>query len=896
MDLLLANYEAHEQIFHRLEALDLRKLNYIQHRSIVSKLFQGRNLLVCAPTSSGKTLIGELACVNAILNRRGRCLYLVPLKSLANEKLEEFNTHWERLGIQVEMSTGDLTLQDREKEGDKLKSVDLLITTYERADSILRTDPEWFKQVSVIVVDEIHTIGAERRGARLEGLLLRLKFYSERQLFEFPQFQFICLSATVGNPEELAEWMGCELIKHDFRPVPLDYEIAFAPNRDEKIKEVTRKTLQEKGSILIFTPTRYESVQTCKMIANYVREQELSYLFEYRQLRDVINKFQAKIHGEVDRTLLYAIPNGVAFHHAGVSYETKHFIEELFRQGLVKVVSCTPTLSAGVNLPAKVVIVKDAGLTRPYLRLSANRLHQMCGRAGRPQFDTRGKAIILAAYPGEENDIKLMYFRRHTHLPKYDPTESQLMEEDFLLEQVMIWVAEQSRPELFEGAHQKKRLRQKGVKERDLQQMVYETFWYQTAKRRQPDATVQHLIRIGAYTLENLLMRHSTAEVVENARQIPDDAVKIRQMDAHQMEAIIYDRVHMKVLFNRRHPSCPCGKYDHQNPHKAVLCRHLVKLARVAYRRAPDYTKNLLVAALHEERIMETLQRLGLVRILNGRYAITELGYKAFTLYLQPKTAHAIRRLLPRIQTKERFYFDLMYVYGLERRPRKKEVYQKALEQLLGEEYLDLRYHMRLISTELKIPLGDLEEFVDSMRWILHCFYSLASLDQVNPALEWAGEGYTRLSPLNLRLIFNYASDEEDLFQIEELKKFLERKNGITKVYSLGDEAFKLEHPPAQVILYFVTKKALATEACGRALALAIEQQTRIILIRGPDVTDLDLSSVHPFDEGGEYLDLRQHEGVDYDATDFPAFCEYLHGLLERWRLKLTLEKSKDRK
>jgi helicase len=173
---------------------------------------------------------------------------------------------------------------------------------------------------------------------------------------------------------------------------------------------LVQETLQNKEAILIFTPTRYEAEQLCNEISNFLAEKELLYLIDMRELRALVGQFRDQIHSRFDQRLFYSIQRGVAFHHAGLSSEMRNFVEKLYRQGLIKVITCTPTLSSGVNLPARFVVIKDVGLTRNYLQLNPNMLHQMCGRAGRPGYDDRGKAVILASCVGEKADIQVIYF------------------------------------------------------------------------------------------------------------------------------------------------------------------------------------------------------------------------------------------------------------------------------------------------------------------------------------------------------------------------------------------------------------------------------------------------------------------------------------------------------
>jgi len=720
---ILEGYNADPRIYSILFRDGIKRFTHVQQFAIISGLFEGKNLIICAATSAGKTLVGELACINAILGKKRRCLYMVPLKSLANEKWHSFQRRWIELGVEVAMSTGDMDLLDRQAEEEKLKTTDLLITTYERADSILRSYPEWYTNVEVIVIDEIHNIGIERRGARLEGLLLRL-------IEHFPHIQLIGLSATIDNPEELAEWLQAELIEHTHRPVPLEYQIELVSSRNRRIKEIVNNTLRDRGSILIFIPTRWEAEQLARDIDEYLRDHELLYLINGRELRALVNDLHDQIGTQFDKRLFYSIPHGVAFHHAGLSRIMREFIESLFRQGLVKIIVCTPTLSSGVNLPAKVVVIKDVGLTRGYLKLDPNSLHQMCGRAGRPQFDTKGIAIILAQERGEKSEILLTYFQGHSLTPQYAPVESQFIEVEPFLEQILLWIYESP----------------VGLHERDLQEFVLKTYWYFFHRRRSPDITVDHLIRIGYYSLENLLIRHSTPSTIEQARAIPDSAVNIRLMQPFKLEGIINDRTWIKACFSQEHPDCGCTEFDSRHAHEAKLCRHLVKLAQVAYKHHPSYTREILFHSLQEDHLIDRLLKYRMIKIVNSRFCITEFGRLTVILYLQPKTAFWIRQHLPSIQTREKFYRSLLYAYNLERYLRNRGQFHQVLVHLLEDEYEDFNYHMGKLGEEYRISPGDMEEFIETLRWMIYSFHSLAEQAGANTVLHFTEVALDRLS------------------------------------------------------------------------------------------------------------------------------------------------------
>lgn len=192
-------------------------LNPVQEKALEAGLLENRSLLVCAPTASGKTLIATMAIVNKL--KEGKAIYLVPLKALANEKYKEYKGLLERTDYGVIKSTGDV-----DSDSGYLAKYDLLILTTEKLDSLLRHKISWLGEVKTVVVDEIHLLNDPNRGPTLEIILTLLK--------QLIQPQIIGLSATIGNPGELAEWLEASLVIDDWRPVELKQGIRF----EEKTK------------------------------------------------------------------------------------------------------------------------------------------------------------------------------------------------------------------------------------------------------------------------------------------------------------------------------------------------------------------------------------------------------------------------------------------------------------------------------------------------------------------------------------------------------------------------------------------------------------------------------------------------------------------------------------
>ena len=181
-------------------------LTPIQEKAVNSGLLKEKSQLICAPTASGKTLVATMAITKAIQN--GKAIYLVPLKALANEKYKEYQNLFQNTKYKVIQSTGDI-----DSTSPHLANYDLLILTTEKLDSLLRHKVQWIHEVKTVVIDEIHLLNDPSRGPTLEIIITLLKQLIKPQL--------VGLSATIGNPEKLAEWLEAELVQDDWRPVEL---------------------------------------------------------------------------------------------------------------------------------------------------------------------------------------------------------------------------------------------------------------------------------------------------------------------------------------------------------------------------------------------------------------------------------------------------------------------------------------------------------------------------------------------------------------------------------------------------------------------------------------------------------------------------------------------------
>ncbi len=219
MDLKSIQTKIPKELYEILEK-DISELRPAQEKSINAGLLERKNLLVCTPTASGKTLIAELAMLKSVIEGKGKAIYIVPLKALASEKYRNFKKRYDKIA-KVALSIGEIDSADP-----YLAEYDLIIMTSEKLDSLLRHHAHWIKNIATIVVDEIHLLNDTERGPTLEILLTILKELLQKA-------QIIGLSATIGNAEELAEWLNADLVIDEWRPVKLhrgiylDGEIEF---------------------------------------------------------------------------------------------------------------------------------------------------------------------------------------------------------------------------------------------------------------------------------------------------------------------------------------------------------------------------------------------------------------------------------------------------------------------------------------------------------------------------------------------------------------------------------------------------------------------------------------------------------------------------------------------
>ncbi len=381
-------------------------------RSVLAKDWRNKSLVVSAPTASGKTLMAELASLNCIVNRGKKVVYTCPLRALAAEHWAEFRKRYSRdFGIRVALSTGDL-----DSSSSHLQNYDLIFTTLEKLDSLLRHRTPWLNSVGLLVIDEVHVLGSDR-GPTLEIAVSKLRCLN-------PKMQLLALSATIPNAREIAEWLQAELVESSFRPIPLkegiyfDGEIEFKEGKKEQLPGksalsalVEDTLIAKKKQAMIFANTRKRAESIANQLSSFVErnlnEREKKVLRSESEM--ALNSLE--VATEQCKRLSGLISKGVAFHHAGLLSKQRTVVEEAFKSNKLKVIAATPTLAAGVNLPSHTVIIPslyrytELGMQR----ISVAEYKQQIGRAGRPKYDKAGRGIIIARSESEAEELMDYY-------------------------------------------------------------------------------------------------------------------------------------------------------------------------------------------------------------------------------------------------------------------------------------------------------------------------------------------------------------------------------------------------------------------------------------------------------------------------------------------------------
>lgn len=388
------------------------ELDEFQQQAIAA-LNAGRSVVVCAPTGSGKTLVGEYT-IHRALRRGGRIFYTTPLKALSNQKLRDFR---EEFGAEnVGLLTGDVSIN---------RDAPILVMTTEIFRNMLYGTPigevgTSMAGVEAVVLDECHYMNDRQRGT----------VWEESIIYCPPEIQIVALSATVANSDQLTDWLNLvhgatELIYSDFRPVPLQFYFGnpkgLFPLLDHNLKQINPRLKPKNKGGAKGKGGRPESPNMTYVLEQLWQRDMLPSIYfifsrrgcdkavedmgdlslvneqEAAQLKVRIDEFMARNPDAGRAGQVEPLYRGIAAHHAGILPAWKGFVEELFQLGLVKVVFATETLAAGINMPARTTVISTLSkrTDRGHRLLNASEFLQMAGRAGRRGMDATGYVVTL---------------------------------------------------------------------------------------------------------------------------------------------------------------------------------------------------------------------------------------------------------------------------------------------------------------------------------------------------------------------------------------------------------------------------------------------------------------------------------------------------------------------
>jgi superfamily II DNA/RNA helicase len=678
----------------------------VQNLAIDKGLLQGKSIMVSSPTGSGKTLVGEMALLRAV-TAGAKGMFLVPLRALAVQVSQILKDRYEVFGVLVGLSTGDF-----QNSGEDLAENDIIVTTYERADSLLRRNASWIHELGTVVIDEIQTLADAGRGARLESLIVRMR----RQL---SNLQIIALSATVGSPEELAEWMDCELVESGDRPVSLVSKVMVVANKNRSLKKLVMTTVQGDGQSIVFNRTRREAEAQAIRLAEDVGRQFTS---TEKDRLDLELKSLENINVNIPSDIRALLHDGTAYHHAGLDYQTRRLVERLFDQGFIRVISATSTLAAGMDLPARTVVLSNTKAPQNHrMFLSANRVHQMLGRAGRPGRDKVGFGIILAGSAGEADKIKNRYFDvmtdqetgKESLTPKHDSISSVLGESNSLSEQLLVILDMLSSATIEEIEN--------GI--------LGESFLVHIAVRN--SKSPMRVLQLGEITAEAAIERHALTDTIHSARKGVLGATKIREQHEVVIGGIVtgYGGGQYTCRFSARlaqsetteGPMCSCGRPLDED---GILCHHLVALGMTASRELGTLADYVIPLSLSETSPLALLIRLGLVEgDVEGKLKPTKLGRTVNRLYLSIPTVRELLAILPTTEDNTQLLWLLRHLLSLESGNSLDESYDHMMAALASTDI-----SVRQLADKIGISMGDMHGLLESSRWILHSVSIIAEL------------------------------------------------------------------------------------------------------------------------------------------------------------------------
>jgi replicative superfamily II helicase len=606
-----------------LHLKEIKELRDVQKKAIEAGVIDGSCVYVASPSTSGKTLVGEIAITHALINDVfAKAVYLVPNKAAVEEKASMFRKTCELLHLNMFSF-----YEESQLYSEKLSESRLLLVTYERFALLIQRNPGWLKELRCLVVDDAHLIGSDFYGVILEGVLTRLKTKK-------PSLQIVGLSTITKNASALASWLGCTLVESRVRSVPVKFSVRITQNKLKDIAELTNHIIKRGGQVLVYVTSRKNAeeyannlLQTVTPLLPEEVKEDLS--AEMQELEELPGwRHEKRIIGNL-------IAKGVSFFHSGLAFRFRQIVERLFEKNLLKLVVCTTSFGAGLTIPARLVILSETENILDFRQekkkskeLDANTVHRILDKAGRQGFDSQGFAIILAETATEEKSITNRFFNFDQNgelTPKYSSLQSQLDTLEELKSQILI----ESSQEV-------------GVTREGLEDFLNKTF-YAYQHQKTPSA-LSSLLNMQTLTARETLKTFSSEKIFTKAENTPDKDIHITEVEKTHLEGKVRSTSKTKVWHQcafdqKKGIRCDCEfqryKTKKDDP---TLCRHLTALGLQALDSPPysETSEQIITLSLGEHSIIHDLVQQDLLYLEGNRLISSPMGLIVSELFLDP--------------------------------------------------------------------------------------------------------------------------------------------------------------------------------------------------------------------------------------------------------------------
>ncbi len=662
------------RLIRRLIEIGVESLTPVQELAVRKGVFRRKNIFICAPASSGKTLLSYIAALAMALREpKSKALILVPLRSQADEVNEYLNRVYTVLGVNI--------VRLNELDSSRLADANIIISTFKEMDSALLVGYSWFKDVSLIILDEFQLLGQHEKGGLLENLIIVL-------VNRFSGAQFIYLSDIVGNAFEISEWLNAELAQIFTTPLPVRYSVLI--DEDNRVlKNIIEETVKTNGQVIVFTSGLNQVLQLCSELEKY---------FKNLVSGSAVNEIQIKLNtlrekGENTYTreyLSYYIKRGIGFHTPSLTSLEKLVVEELFNARILKIVVSTPEISSAVNMHPRVIVFKNIYKSmraeknrREAELLNPNIVHSILGKAGNYKYDREAYGIILVEDSVEKERAEKHFFKKNIRgelLPRYEYLKSILVENSGLEYMLLYLIA-------LYGA----------VSVKQLIEHFQKSLYY----RQNPVEKRERLNRLLQFkTVKEVLKDRVDYTTRLNAEKISLTMVKNIRCEANMLKASVLSstgrREHEIQVMENGYMSCDCEYWRFKAVKERKICKHLAALMlKLEAEKKPVEAYNIILKALNPGSLVLKLAVEGYININESVLTVTDKGRISAYTSIQPELLNRLTGLIEdrKIDNRSRFL--------------------KCISEIIENSLVELPYSSVKSKAALEYLAGVLEEHPD---------------------------------------------------------------------------------------------------------------------------------------------------------------------------------------